>query len=374
MIVYYISAHGFGHAVRACEVIRRLPADLPLTIRTEAPEWLLRSELGARPFDPQPACFDCGTLGPDSTAVDLAMTIDAAEPLLDANDTRLAGEVAMLCRLGARVVVADAPAFPLRAAAEAGIPSILVANFTWSAIYRRLLEQTHPDAALADRATRVIDRIQADYDRGGTLLVPALDIPLQACRRRMDIPLIARRGIPRRAELAAAAGLDAARPIFLLYLGVGGRRGMQWDRLASLADSNGNPLQLVAYDVPSGLALSVRAIPEAFGHADAIASVDAAIAKPGYSIVAECLAAGTPIFYPPRPQFAEADVIHRALRDWGGGLCIAEADFLALDWQSSLARLSELKAAARPVDGSGGTVVATLIENHWRSESPPVVR
>jgi hypothetical protein len=369
MIVYSISAHGFGHAVRACEVIRRLARDLPLTIRSEVPEWLLRSELGDRPFDLQPARFDCGTVGPDSTSVDLRATIDAVQPLLDANDARLRDEIALLRRLNARVVVADAPAFPLRAAAEAGIPSMLIANFTWMGIYADLVDREQPDAALERRARRAIDRLQADYDRGDLLLVPGLAMPIRACRERLDVPLIARRGVPRREHLAAVAGLDAARPIWLLYLGTEGRLGMQWNRLVELRDSDGHPLQLVAYRVPPEAEGRVRALPEDFGHADVVASVDAAIAKPGYSMTAECMAAGTPMFYAPRPQFAEAVAIDRELRAWGGGVCIPEDDFASLRWEPWLARLGELKKAARPLDGNGGAAVAAVIENYWRAGS-----
>jgi hypothetical protein len=79
------------------------------------------------------------------------------------------------------------------------------------------------------------------------------------------------------------------------------------------------------------------------------------------------MAAGTPLFYTTRPQFAEAAAIDRDLRAWGGALCIPERDFLGLDWEAWLARLPELKGRAKPADGSGGAVAAAEIENRWRA-------
>lgn len=360
MIVYYVTAHGFGHAVRACEVMRHLPPDVPLTVRSEVPEWLLRSELGGRPFELIPARFDCGTLGPDSTSVDLKMTIDTAEPLLDANDQRLDAERTLLRRLGARVVVADAPSFPLRAAREAGAASVLIANFTWSAIYGHLLETEQPDAGLAGRARRVIERMQAEYDMGDLLLVPGLDVPLRACRERCDIPLIARRGQRRRDELARELGLDPTRPILLVYLGTEGRRGVDWEAVAAMRIAGGPP-QLVGYRAPEGAAGLILPLPTGMHHADATASVDAVITKPGYSTAAECLAGGTPVLFTPRPQFAEGTAIERALVEAGIGLCIPEADFLAGEWQPWVDRVLALGRAANPTDGSGGRVAAETI-------------
>jgi len=93
-----------------------------LALRTEAPATLLRSELGERHYALLPGRFDCGTLGPDSTSVDLAATLTVVESVLDANETRVEEEIALLRSAGARIVVSDIPAFPLRVAQIAGAP------------------------------------------------------------------------------------------------------------------------------------------------------------------------------------------------------------------------------------------------------------
>ena len=366
MIVAYITSHGFGHAVRACEALRGLAAEITLTLRTSVPEWFLQSRMGGRPFDYAPAEFDCGTLGPDSRRIDVRQTLEAIEPILDANDARLEDEAEWLRRVGARLVVSDVPALPLAAARRAGIASILVANFTWSEIYRYLLEVESPPAALAGRLRATIERLDAQYAAGDLLLIPGLEIPMRACRAQEKIGLIARRGTPRREALARALGLDPARPIYLVYLGREGLSDMRWERRARLGG-----VQLVGYLVPPPAVGIIHPLPESvMSHADAAASVDGVIAKAGYGICCECVATGTPLLYPPRPQFAEMTAVDRDMAAWGGGLAMPEGDFLNLEWRPDLERLAGLRRPPEALDCSGGAACAAHFTRCWRGGKP----
>ena len=44
--------------------------------------------------------------------------------------------------------MSDVPSFPLRAAREAGVPGVVIANFTWPDIYRQYVETAEDDAAV----------------------------------------------------------------------------------------------------------------------------------------------------------------------------------------------------------------------------------
>lgn len=363
MIVYYITSHGFGHAVRSCEVIRNIDPALPLTVRSALPEWFLRLELASRPYTLDPAEFDCGVLGPDSAHVDLEQTFGRMETLLAANEARLADEVRYLKSVGARAVVCDVPPFPLRAAREAGIPGILIANFTWTAIYEHLLHYVAHSEALAARARRVIDAMQADYDAGDLLLAADMDIPMRACRARRDVPLIARRGRNRRDELTRKLGLDPARPVGLLYLGRDGVGDIDWSGLRQLN------IQMLSYAPPAGSESLVRALPEdLLDHVDAAASVDVVIAKSGYGICGECITAGVPLIFPPRPEFAEIVAVHDLMARWGGGVSIPEADFRALHWRPYIEQALARRGAFSPIDCTGGPACARIIESAWRGQ------
>lgn len=367
MIVYYISSHGFGHTVRACEVIRNLPHEIPLTLRTGVPEWFLRQELEGRAFDLEPEQFDCGVVGPDSVDVDPLATLDRIEPILDRNDRLLEGEVEWLRRRGARLVVADIVPFALRAARSANVPSILIANFTWPAIYRHLLDRLHEDNALADRLRCVIDQIQHDDDQGDLLLATDMRIPMRACRVRHDVPLVTRRGENRRHTLVERLDLDAKRPIGLLYLGREGMEGLRWERFAKL------DIQLVTYGEPPETGSGrITSFPEdLMRHGDLAASVDFVIAKAGYGICGECIAASTPMLYPPRPGFAEQTAVEEIMARWGGGIAIPEEPFKALAWRPYLEQVGSLRMRPEAVDCTGGEVCAGWIEEAWRGESIP---
>ena len=138
MIVFYISGHGFGHASRDVEVLnavlRRRPS-VPVTIRSAVPVWFLEASLEQRvalaslETDPGLAQFD-------SLRIDETETVLRARRFYDGFDERVAAEAAWLRTIGARLVVADVPPLACAAAARAGVPSIVLGNFTWDWIYR----------------------------------------------------------------------------------------------------------------------------------------------------------------------------------------------------------------------------------------------
>lgn len=357
MIAYYISAHGFGHAARAAEVIRALPWDVPVLVRTGVPQWFLRQATAGRPFDYEPAVFDSGVIGPDSSRTDVAATVEHTERVLEDNVERFHPEVDLLRHRAARLVVTDIVPFATAVARAAGVPSVVIANFLWTNIYAHLRDHYTPCTAFRRRLDRIIDHMQAEYDQGDLLLTPDMAVPMRACGHQQATPLIARHGRPRRRMLAEGLGLDPNRPIYLLYLGRNSIEGMHWQNIDRLAG-----LQLVGYAVPPGAETLVHHLPDRLmDHADAAASVDAVVAKPGYGICSECVAARTPLFYPPRPDFVEIRAIGDLMRRWGGGACMPAEDFLHLNWRPYLQRAERLRRTMRPIECSGALACARHI-------------
>lgn len=361
MIAWYITTHGLGHAVRACSVIRELPAEIPVTVRAAVSRWFLDEELGVRPFEHALATFDVGLLGPDSTHTDWRWTLQALEAQLDFNDAALEAEVAWLRASGARVVVSDVPSLPLRAARAAGLPSVLVANFTWSAVYAHYAENLCTDPELAGRFRGAVERIQREYDDGDLLLEPGMAVPQRACRERRAIPLIARTSQARRSELCAEAELDPERPVCLIYLGQHGARGLNWRALDEL-----EPWQFVAFlPVPEpdgGVVKAVRALGRTpLPHCDVVASADVVLAKTGYGICGDAIAAGTPVVFPPRPEFIEYDAARDLMRHWGGGVEMPLYDLQSLDWRDYLDRAYASRGRMRAIRTDGAAAAAEII-------------
>jgi hypothetical protein len=361
MIAWYISGHGYGHAVRASAVINSLPENLPLIICSSIPEFFFHQELNGRPFQYRKVEFDCGALGPDSFRIDIDLSISRMEKLADQNGRLEKVETDWLKKKRVGLVVADIVPFALKSASRAGIRSVLIANFTWSGIYRHLSIQEEITDHLRLRIMAVVRNLEEDESRGDLLLAPSMDIPMKACQVRKNVPIIARKGTDRRRELAGVLKLDPGRPIYLLYLGTDGLKHVDWPALKELGD-----IQLVSYHPPPGTGKQVATLDSGqFDHADMTASVDAVIAKPGYNTCGECIAANTPLLYHPRPQFAETAAIEKTLEEWGGAVRIRQDDFNRVDWMPYLEQLNQLNPDPDKISCDGAACCADAIMHHY---------
>lgn len=352
-LVAYVSGHGFGHSSRQVEILRRLPLDIPLVVKSTAPEWFWRQEV-ARPFEFVPTAYDVGCLQTTSLQVDAHATLAAWHDINARNQSRWADEVHDLRERRARVVVTDVASFPLTVAAHLGIPGFCVANFTWADIY----------AGLADVAlgfAPVVAQLEREYAQATSLLDADLSLPMPYFARRERIGLVARPCNSRRDDLVRQLNLDPDRKLALVYAGNWGLP-LPWERLQTFADWHF--LSFLPPPVPVAN-LSVVA-QTAFRHADVVASVNLVVSKAGYGLVGECLSAPTPLLYCPRADFAEHAALHAALSAWPGGLCIPSDAFLAADWAQGLSRVPERSNLPRVVAGGGQRAADFLVGHYLR--------
>ncbi len=332
-LCYYITGHGFGHAVRTTQVIKSLPPGLPLILKTTAPERLFREELPGREFAYVPAEYDCGCLQSDSVSVLRRETLTRYGEIAQANAARLSDEVAFLREHGVRCVASDVPSFPLYAAREAGVPGVAVANFTWHDIYSEYVE-TDADAAL-------LRQMAGEYAAATVACLTALSVPTvgDVFPRAERVPLVARRGHPRRAALTEALGVSGGKHLALLYLGEWGL-DIHWPALEQWMDW----VFLLDRPLPQPAA-NVRAFDaRRWRYADVAASVDAVVSKAGYGTLTECIANSVPLVYLPRYGFREHEALVVGMNRWGAGIEISEAAFFVGEWGTAL----QSALAARP--------------------------
>lgn len=371
-VAFYISAHGFGHAVRCSQVISALPPQIPVFIRSGVPRWFFEQEIRGRSFTLEPERFDVGAVGPDAVGIDIERTFaEAAEVHRDAMN-RVADEAEWLREQGVKTVLCDAPAPPLVAAKELGIPALLLANFTWVEIYSAMAARAREagDADLAAEGSRLVGEMRRRYAEAGAHLVPGLAVDMQSVERRVPIPIIARRAAPDRERLADLLGYDPEKPIVQVYLGTAGLTGMAWERLPLFIRE-----QFFSFTpVPGDEEAVVRILPEGeLTHAAATASVDAVVGKLGYSLCAECLHSGIPILYPPRPEFAEFPALESAMQEAGLAVPLSAQAFRRLEWRGALRRAKQVKATVLEDLGEhlpetdGAEVAANLIAEAWRT-------
>ena len=247
-----------------------------------APSWLFADAAGVT-FEPFEA--DTGMTQTDSLTIDLADTAKRAARFYRDVDRLADQEAAWLRTAGVRLVLGDIPPIAFAAAARAGVPSLAIGNFTWDWIYEG-------DSAFEQNAPGVIQTVRDAY----SLCTRALRLPMHggfaSIADVVDIPMIGRRSTGDRVT---------ARRIM----------NVPDDRLFVLVSFSGGldvPLERIARDAALTILSPPAALPPPLEYPDLVAAADVVISKPGYGIVSECVANGTPLLYTSRGRFVEYDV------------------------------------------------------------------
>ena len=354
-LVAYVSGHGLGHSTREIEILRRLPDTIPLVVKTSAPEAFWREELH-RSFDFVAASFDVGCIQKNGLEIDIPATLDAWLEKDRENKARLAAEVDDIKRRGAKLILSDVAAFPFTVAAQTGIPSICVANFTWADIYRAFIAEDPRFEAIADV-------MQAEYAQAPLLLEAGFSLPMPYFKQCESVGLIARPGISRRAELFSMLPKAAqGKRLALVYVS-GWGLPIDYARLSSLTEWH-----FISLNTPQVLPPNWSVLPrQIMPHPDFVASVDVMVSKAGYGIATECLWAGVPLLYPPRPAFAEYAPLDAVVAAWAGGLRIGLDTFIAGDWAGHLARVP-LPGSVPKIAANGGEVASTILTQWYQAQ------
>jgi hypothetical protein len=160
---YFISPHGFGHAARATAVMAEIQRVLPsvhFEVYTKVPRWFFEQSLTSY-FDYHSLLTDIGLIRKTSLHEDINKTLESLDkfyPIESSFVTTLAGE---LRELKCRLVISDISPMGIIAAKGAGIPSILVENFTWDWIYEGYAEEYAAFYRHVDYLKKVFE--SADY-------------------------------------------------------------------------------------------------------------------------------------------------------------------------------------------------------------------
>ncbi len=353
-LCYYATSHGYGHAIRVAQVIKALPPEMDVIIRTLVPETLFREEL-TRDFRYRPGELDCGCLQTDSVTVLPRETLDRYRQISERNHRELQSEIDFLRREGVTCVATDITSFGLYAAQQAGIPGLAISNFNWYDIYLDYV-QTPEDQAL-------LDQIAEEYAAATLALIVQPEMPTMADRfpNAQSVPIIARQGRPSRDRIDDLLG-DRATPHYaLLYFGLWGLE-LDWQALATLRDWT-----FLTYNTPPVAVSNVVTLDRStWPMADVAASVDAVISKPGYGTVSECIANQVPLIYIPRTEFAEYASLVHALDRCHGGIPMTPEAFARGNWRASLDTAASRQMDPMVYQTDGAQVAAEIITRYAR--------
>lgn len=347
MLAAYVTGHGFGHAVRLCEVLRAIRARAPglaIALTGAIPEWLVRRDVPG-PVELRALACDVGLVQRDALRVDEAETARRCAGFDATWDATLAREVAFLRASGARAVLADVPALPFAAAARAGLPALGLANFSWDWIYAHLAVRVPSLAASARRAAEA-------YGTASLLLELPFAGDLTAFPRRTPVGLVARRPRLDREEARRRLGLDG-RPAVLVSFGGVGLPGLGPQTLRPLS---GAYRFLFPDDLGADRLAALRVAYE-----DVIHAADAVVTKPGYGIVSDAIAAGTRLVYTDRGDFPEYDVLVAEMPRYLAALHVSNADLAAGRLGEPLARVLALPVPPSPDLGGAGRAAERVL-------------
>jgi hypothetical protein len=357
-VAFYISGHGFGHASRQVEIINALGSRHPglsVFVRSSATRWLLERTLKV-PIELDARHADTGVVQLDSLRLDARATMATAARFYAGFEARVEDETRLLRERGVSFVVSDAPPLGCAAAHAAGVPSVVVSNFTWDWIYEAYLnEHSH-------HAREVIDTIQSAYARATAAWRLPMHGDFMPFRQVIDIPFVARHASRTPEQTRRHLGLPLDARLALPSFGGYGVKSLDLD----------------AVRLPAGWEI-VRGLDQAeiydagLCYQDLVHAVDLVVTKPGYGIVSECIANGTPLVYTSRGVFPEYDVFVREMPRYLRCAYISNDDLLAGRWGEAIEAAVNAPAPPEQPRTDGAEVVADMMAAclPGASSSPP---
>ncbi|KAK8292504.1 hypothetical protein V6Z12_D06G126900 [Gossypium hirsutum] len=353
IFAYYVTGHGFGHATRVVEVVRNLiAAGHDVHVVTGAPDFVYTSEIQSPRLFLRKLVLDCGAVQADALTVDrLASLQKYSETAVQPRDSILATEVEWLYSIKADLVVSDVVPVACRAAAEAGIRSVCVTNFSWDFIYAEYV------MAAGYHHRSIVWQIAEDYSHCEFLIRLPGYCPMPAFRDVIDVPLVVRRLHKSRKEVRKE--LRIGEDVKLVILNFGGQPA-GWKLKEDYLPSGWLCLVCGASDTQE-LPPNFLKLPKDAYTPDLIAASDCMLGKIGYGTVSEALAYKLPFVFVRRDYFNEEPFLRNMLEFYQSGVEMIRRDLLTGHWKPYLERAISLKPC---YEGgiNGGEVAAHILQ------------
>lgn len=358
----FVTPHGFGHATRAAALMEALFIRLPeirFEVFTETPAWVFTESTRA-PFGYHALFTDLGLAQATPLTADLPETVRRLDALLPFDRALVAGLAEQVQALGCAAVLCDIAALGIAVARAAGLPSVLIENFTWDWIY----EAYAADApGLRPHITYLREQYAAATHR--VQVAPVCERQPHA----VQAAPLSRAGHRGRADVRAQLGLSLESRVVLLTMG---GMGTRWETIVRQAQ----PVRDVHFIVPGGSrdgvqrAGNVTLMPHhsPIFHPDLLSACDAVLGKLGYSTLAEAYYAGLPYAFVERPGFREYPVLRDFIRAEMRGLEIEATAFERGEWTEAAPAVLALPRLARAVR-NGAEAAADFIHQNILGET-----
>ncbi|MBN2413371.1 hypothetical protein JXQ31_16950 [candidate division KSB1 bacterium] len=350
-IAYYITGHGYGHAVRSIEVIKELlkqKKDITVFIRTTTPDWLFKGINSPNVFYMN-IRLDFGVIQSTSFKADKQQTLLEYAKLLKIKTKLVRQELDFFRTEKIEIAISDITPFAFDAAALAGIPGIAVGNFSWDWIYADYVKE-FPECEY------VMDDIRQSYQKASVLYKLPLSDDMTVFNKLEPAPLIARRASLSKQQARRILGLPEKEKIVLLAL-----------RENDLSLVNRDKIQYIRNYLFTLSSCRIESpnilyIPEgSLSFENILKSCDMVLSKPGYSLISECIANKIKILYVLREDFREDKPIEKALKHDMTSVRLPMNHFMSGEWQHYLDKLDNKPGKWTEYPANGADFIAGRI-------------
>eukprot|EP01038_Epipyxis_sp_PR26KG_P012134 gene12134-16245_t len=334
-ICYYITGHGLGHATRSLGIIKSL-LDNGATVCIISTMDSSFFDINLNQYHAQIKYFrktiDSGAIQSSPLEVDPIATLNQYYNCIHlVHEQILQEEVKFLNEEHPSLIIVDVAALPCRAADLAGIPSLILSNFTWDYCYKMMLatveNQIDPD--LANEYKNMVLKCEEDYlfakyfiRLPGATPLSSHIVPTSIAANQiqvMDGPMICRKANDSRMNVRKEFNIPD--DVYAVVLGFGGfKLSENFSLLPSYLPPNWVCLVLGSdgSDLPN----------------DTIVINDV---KLGYGTVSECLAHKIPLIYVPRSSWPEEEFLKNFMETYDALVEMPETELFEGKWHSYLA-------------------------------------
>lgn len=339
-IAYFVTPHGFGHAARACAVMaawQKIDPAIRFEIYTQVPVWFFQDSL-AGPFHYHSLMTDIGLVQTSALQEDLHQTLERLNDFLPFDPALVSELAGQIRQSGCDGVLCDIAPLGVAVAKEAGLPSVLIENFTWEWIYEGYLAVNAELGRPIEHLKGITDAVDYRIQTQPVCPIAPADLTVrpvarqtkrssEAIRRRLQVPLEAK----------------------LVLLTMGGIPPQRYPFLERLVHHKSIYFAIPGASQTLQRQANLLLLPHhsEFYHPDLVHSSDMVIGKLGYSTLAEAYWAGIPYGCVKRANFRESDVLIGFVEEEMTGFAMDESHFQSGDWLTDLPLYLDLPRIAR---------------------------
>lgn len=331
------------------EELYGIDPEIEFDIFTKVPRWFFEDSLSGG-FEYYSILTDIGLLQRTPLKVDLSETVRRLHHFLPMDSSRIKNLANLVKMRRCELIICDIAPMGIAVAKEAGIPSVLVENFTWDWLYEGYVRYDERIGKYMIYMRELFG--MADYH---------IQTEPVCCQGDADLTTspVSRKTRTPSSEIRKRLGVPEDRKIVLITMG--GIQG-EYSFLNEIKKSED-----ICFIIP-GAAEETQALGNLFllphhsdyFHPDLVNASDAVIGKVGYSTLAEVYHAGVPFGYIARRRFRESPILVSYIENQMKGLQIDDDAFYNGRWLSYLPDLLFFPRISRQ-DSCGATQVARFI-------------